>query len=610
MDMKEKIAKAPVLSGVYIFKDDLGRIIYIGKANNLRNRLRSYFQNPPRDFSHKTTKLRKTIADLDYIVVNSQLEALILEANLIKKHRPYFNIRMKDDKRYPLIELTTYEAYPRMRIVRKAENKKSRYFGPYTNTRSMRQAFKLVQKLFKIRTCKYDLDKPLPRPCLDYHIGLCPAPCTRYETIEEYTGRVKKASQLLDGRCRDVISLLKKELETYAENLEFEKCIPIREALVSLEHVCDKQQVVTKAGEDMDFIGIHREDEIAAIALLEVRDGIILNQQRYMMDIPMEENSSVIINNFILQHYKEGFFIPHNIYLPSEIEHVEELETWISSMRGRPVEMRIPERGEKKNLLDMANANAFEYLQMFTTLDRRNLEKHKQELEHLRDLLGLADVPHRIEGYDISNIGGKMATASMVVFQNGEPHKDHYRRFRIETKDEPDDFAMMREALTRRFRNLKLGELESFRETPDLILIDGGKGQLSSAVTAAESEEADNLNIISIAKKEEEIYLPGRSEPLETSPDSPGLNLLRRVRDEAHRFAVSYHRKLRAKKMEISVLDSIPGIAKGRKETLLQSFDSIEDIKNASLFELEQLPGFNRQVAERVLRYLGSSEKE
>jgi excinuclease ABC subunit C len=497
-----------------------------------------------------------------------------------------------------------------MRIVRKAENKKSRYFGPYTNSRSMRHAFKLVQKLFNIRTCKYDLEKPLPRPCLDHHIGLCPAPCTRYISIEEYAGRVRKACQLLDGKSRDVMETLRRDLESYAEKLEFEKCIPIREGLISLEHVCDKQQMVTKAGEDMDFLGIFRGNSIAAIALLEVRDGIILNQQRYMIDIPLEEDNSSVINTFLLQHYREGFYIPHSIYLPEEIEHKEDLEIWIASLRGRSVEMKIPERGEKRSLLDMANTNAEEYLRMFTSLAERNLEKNRKELEHLKELLGLPQVPRRIEAYDISNIGGKLATASMVVFHNGEPLKDHYRRFRIESGEEPDDFGMMREALSRRFRNLKLGELESFRETPDIVLIDGGKGQLSSALTAASNEGADHLNIISIAKREEEIYIPGRSEPLEVSPDSPGLNLLRRVRDEAHRFAVSYHRKLRAKKMEVSILDSIPGIAKTRKETLLQSFDSIDDIKNATLYELEQLPGFNRTVAEKVLRYLGSEEKE
>lgn len=606
MDINDKIKNLPTKSGVYLFKDDLGRIIYIGKANNLRSRVRSYFQSPGTDISPKILWLRNQISDLDYIIVNSPIEALILEANLIRRYKPYFNAQRKDDKRYPLIEITVYEDYPRMRIVRHANNKKSRYFGPYTNSRAMRKTFKLIQKTFKIRTCKYDLEKPLSRPCLDYHINLCPSPCVGYIDNLRYNKLVTRASQFLDGKTRELLRSLRNEMEECSLKLEFEKCAILRDLMKSIQIATDRQQVVTKPGEDMDFIGICRENDMAGISLLEIRDGKILNQKKFIIAIPLEEEISSLLRGFIIQAYREGFFIPPDVYLQERPEDQEEIEDFISGMRGGRVHIRIPLRGDKKKIMDIAVTNARLHLQMKTSMAKRNMEKHKEELDHLQSILSLNNIPHRIEGFDISNISGKMAVASMVVFGDGEPLSEHYRRFKIKGGDEPDDFSMMNEALTRRFKNLKLGELESFREKPDLILIDGGKGQLSAVLKAARDMDIEGIPIISLAKRDEEVYLPGMKEPLPVEKDSPGLKLLRQVRDEAHRFAVSYHRKLRSKKMEVSILDGIPGVARKRKETLLQHFDSIEDIGNATLYELQELPGFNRKVAEQVLRYLGS----
>lgn len=605
-DLIEKLSKLPQKSGVYIFKDNLGRVIYVGKAVNLRNRVRSYFQSPDKDDNPKLRWLRNSIADLDYTVVNSPVEALILESAQIKRYRPYFNVQRKDDKRYPFLEITIHEEFPRIRIVRHADNRKSRYFGPFTSSLSMRRTFKLVQKAFMLRTCKYDLKKPLPRPCLDYHLNLCPAPCVGYISQEDYGKLVERTRRFLEGRTGELLKYLRDQLEEYSASLQFEKCVTLRDLIQSVEHVTSRQQAMTRPGEDMDFIGLARAEGLAGISMLEVRDGRLLNQQKHLMELPLNQDDGSLLNQYVAQQYREGFFIPPAIFVPVEIEERSQLEEWLSGLRGRKVEIRIPERGEKKELLNIAISNAKEFINLKVNLIAANRERHKEELETLRDILGLQDIPRRIEGYDISNISGKMAVASMVVFREGEPLSEHYRRFRIGSKDEPDDFAMMHEALTRRFKNLKLAELESFREKPDLILIDGGKGQLSSVMEAAREQDIDGIPIISLAKREEEIFLPGKSDPLPVDKKSPGLNLLRRVRDESHRFALAYHRKLREKKMEITILDGIPGVAKKRKETLLRHFETIEDIKKASLYDLEQLPGFNRRVAEKILKYLGS----
>ena len=609
MELKDKIEKLPTNSGVYIFKDKLGRIIYIGKAKNLRNRVRSYFQAPGKDINPKIAWLRNSITDMDYIIVNSPVEALILESTLIRRHKPYFNAQRKDDKRYPYIEITQYETYPRMRVVRRPENRRSRYFGPYTSSLSMRRTFRLVQKAFMVRTCKYDIANPLSRPCLDFHINLCPAPCTRYISEEDYGKQVKRACSFLEGKSGEILKFLREDLEEASLNMEYEKCIRMRDLILSIEHISEKRQVVTKPGEDMDFIGISSGEKTFALFILQVRDGRLLGGHKHIMETPLETDNRTILGRFISSHYREGFFIPPILYLPEEPEDKEELEEWLSGLRKKKVTLKVPEKGDRKEILDMAVSNAADHLEMRTRIAVRSLERHKEELEHLREILGMKEIPHRIEGFDISNISGKMATASMVVFLEGEAHTDHYRRFRIRSGEEPDDFAMMHEALTRRFKNLKLGEMESFREKPDLIVIDGGKGQLSSVMQAVEEQEISGIPIISLAKREEEIYLPEESEPIKVDKESPGLRLIRSLRDEAHRFAVSYHRKLRLKKMEISVLDSVPGIGNKRKETLLKNFDSIEDIKNASLYDLEQLPGFSRKAAEEVLRYLSAGEQ-
>lgn len=607
MDLKDKISQLPLKSGVYIFKNSLGKIIYIGKATNLRNRVRSYFTQHGKDTSPKIKWLSSSIDDLDYILVNSPVEALILEADLIKRHRPFFNSRMKDDKRYPFIEITLNEEYPRIRIVRKTPHKKSRYFGPFTGSRAMRETFKVVQKVFQIRTCKYDLKKPLPRPCLDYHIHLCPAPCTGYISVSEYRESVKLAIRFLEGRTQDIIVELNQRLADKSEKLEFEKCILLRDLIKHIEHVTEKRIVMTKPGDDYDFIGISTDEGYAGISVLEIRDGRMLNQFTRLMDLPLDEEHDVILNRFIMEHYRPGMLIPSEILTPLLPCDQSQIQEWLTSIKGRKVELKTPDRGEKKTILQNASANAEEFLNMKLKALRASLEKHREELEELKNILGLSETPNRIEGFDISNLGGKMASASMVVFAGGEPFSEHYRRFKIKSLQEPNDFLMMNEALKRRFKNLNLGEMESFKEKPNLILIDGGKGQLSSVMEAAEEESIKGITIISLAKREEEIFLPDSSKPIRLDRNSPALKLLMRVRDEAHRFAVSHHRKMREKQWDLSILDGIPGIARNRKETLLRAFGSIEAIKQASLYELEELPGFNRKLAESVLRYLGSA---
>lgn len=609
MNLENKLKNLPSQSGVYIFRDDLGRVIYVGKAAVLRDRVRSYFQASSASDSPRLVWLRQAIRDLDYIIVNSPVEALVLEANLIKRHRPYFNVKMKDDKRYPAIEITFYEEYPRMRIVRKTENKKSRYFGPYTSSQAMRRVFKLIQKAFKVRTCKYDIDnKPLERPCLDFHIGLCPAPCVRYVTSDDYRAAVDRACRFLDGRAGEIMRSLAGEIDECSENLEFEKCIPLKNLLDSVKLVTAAQPMVTEPGDDSDFIGLAKVGELAVVAVFQVRDGKVLGRPHHTLEIPLDDPDGAIIQRFVQQYYKPGFFIPQEIFSSALPDYPEEIQSWLGSLAGRNVRLHQPQRGDRKKMTDLAAANAREYLEMSQkTLEGKN-EKTRTYLEDLKDFLQLLQIPRRIEGYDVSNISGTLAVASMVVFLDGEPHNNHYRRFKIKGAEGPDDYAMINEAVSRRLANLKLGELESFKERPDLILIDGGKGQLSAALDAVRESGFEGLNVISLAKREEEVFIPGLSEPLIIDQDSPGLKLLQQVRDEAHRFAVAYHRKLRSRKIEVSILDSIPGISKKRKETLLTKFDSIDEIREASLYELQELPGFNRKVAESVLKFLGTGQ--
>jgi excinuclease ABC subunit C len=608
MDIQDKLERLPPDSGVYLFRDEYGRIIYVGKAASLRSRVRQYFHEQDRGESPLRLWLRQSIRDVDYILVNSPVEALVLEANLIKRHRPFFNVQMKDDKRYPCLELTIYEAYPRMRVVRKTGNKKSRYFGPFTDARAMRRVFKLVQRAFRIRTCKYDIDKPLARPCLDFHIGLCDAPCTRSISAGAYADAVLSACRFLDGRSGEIMASLGRDLEKCSSGLQFEKCARIRDLMASIDHVTGSRHVVTSPGDDGDFIGVATEGRQASVALLQVRDGKVLGQQRYNLETPLESGEEEILFRFIQQYYRPGFYIPPLICTQPEPAERDHLKEWLCSLAERRVELRNPRRGGRKELTMIAAMNAADNLKAASRTGEEKTRRNAAALESLQGILNLPHPPRRIEGFDISNISGVMSAASMVVFVEGEPLSGHYRRFKIMAEGGPDDFGMIREAVARRLRNLKVGGLESFRERPDLILIDGGKGQLSAALSAAVEEGLADIPIASLAKEREEIFVPGIGEPLPAGLDSPGLMLLQRVRDEAHRFALSYHRQMRSAGIQVSILDEIPGISKKRKETLLQSFDSIDSIRKATLYELQELPGFNRKVAESVLRFLGTAK--
>ena len=578
----------------------------MGKATSLKNRVRQYFQEGHRGESPRRQWLVDSIADLEYFILNSPLEALILEADLIKRHRPYFNVRMKDDKRYPCIEITIHEDYPRMRIVRRPDNRHSRYFGPYTDTRAMRRVFKLIQKAFMVRTCKYDLLKLLSRPCLDYHINLCTAPCVGNITREDYRKMVDRACSFLDGRGSSLLQSLKHDLEERSKNLEFERCVLLRDMISSVEHVLSSSPLVTKPGDDGDYLGAVVDEEMAVVVLIQVRDGRTIGQQRYLLEAPENAPPAQVLERFITGHYRKGFFVPPKVYTSMPPANGDFLSEWLSGIRERKVKIITPQRGQKKKITGIALENAREHIKTRGMTFKQKRERNRLALESLEQLLGLPNIPQRIEGYDISNISGTLTVGSMVVFLMGEPYNAHYRQFRVRSVTGPDDFASMEEVLERRLKNLQLGELESFRERPDLILIDGGRGQLNAALSAARKTGLENLNFISIAKREEEIFMPHRHDPVLMDLSDPALQLLQRVRDESHRFAVTYHRKLRKSSMELSILDGIPGVSKKRKETLLRHFDNIDQMKNAGLYELQELPGFNRKVAEAVLRYLGS----
>jgi len=597
---------------VYTFRDAAGKPLYIGKARSLRDRVRSHFR-AGRTLDTRTINMYNRVASVDYITTASEVEALILESNLVKEQKPGYNIKLRDDKHFPYLRIDLNHPYPRVEVVRRREADGARYFGPYTRAGSVRETLRTLRRIFAYRTCSDHRMKSARKPCLDYQIKRCVGPCIGAVSPEEYRSMMEEMCLFLEGRRSSLISRLKSRMEKAAEDLQYEKAAELRDQLRAIQDVTERQSIILEKMEDQDVIGYAVNDETGAVAvqLFFVREGKVVGREGFILENPAAQPGAEIISTFLKQHYgRDAAFIPSRILVPEKLpeEDAEPIEEWLSTVKGRRVRLHRPMRGPRRELMELANRNAAGLLheEEFRRLTRP--EESYARAVALGEALDLPVVPDRIEGYDISNIHGREAVGSMVVFLGGRAAPASYRRFKVRTKSDPDDYAMMQEVLFRRFRRLAgevaAGEDEEdrFGPAPDLILIDGGKGHLAAALEVLDDLGLD-LRILSLAKEHEHIFLPGRRDPLVLPDESPALRLLRHVRDEAHRFAVGYHRLLRRKKARRSELDDVPGVGPVRRTALLRAFGSATRVREAGLDELAAVPEVGEAAARRIYDY-------
>ncbi len=597
----------PTRPGCYIYKDAEGQIIYVGKAINLRNRVRSYFQKTS-DQDFKTRQLVHRIADIEWIVVGSELEALILEMNLIKKHRPRYNIRLKDDKRYPYIKVHWKDPFPKVTVTRQMVNDGSRYFGPYTSVWAVHQTLDVLRRIFPYLTCDREITGKDARPCLYYDIKLCSGPCIGAVNETQYRQLIDDLCQFLDGRTGPIVSRLQQEMEQAAEELKFERAAAIRDQLQAIEKVVEKQKVISSEQLDSDVIAMARDDGEACVQVFFIRGGKMIGREYFVLEGAQDEGDTEVLAQFIKQFYSEAASIPSQVLLPREVEEAQVIQQWLHTSRGNPkVELVVPHQGTPQELVEMATENAAETLRSLRAQWNADTNRQSEALAELQQALNLPEPPNRIECYDISNTQGTYAVGSMVVFEQGVPKKNLYRRFNIQTVVGPDDFASMEEVLTRRFKRWQSAQEQrgpgakldpSFAFLPDLLIVDGGKGQLGRAVAVLkEFNLTDKVPVVGLAKQLEELFLPGQSTSILLPRHSQGLYLVQRIRDEAHRFAITAHRNRRSKEGLASRLDKIPGIGPARRRILLQRFGSLERIQAASLEELMDIKGITEEIA-------------
>jgi len=592
MDLDEKIARVPDRPGVYVYRDGKQQVLYVGKAASLRSRVRSYFQESrPRD--PKTDALVRQIRDLEYIVTDNELEALMLEANLVRRHRPRYNIILRDDKHYPFLKLTTNEEYPRLVVARKVHHDGARYYGPFYPATAMRETLRLTRQLFPLRTCSITIDGKLERPCIQYAIHRCNAPCTGWETREGYARTVEDVAHFLDGRDEELARRLTKEMEEAAAELKFERATVLRDQIQSLNKVRERQKIISTDDVDQDVIGVVRQGSDACVELFFVRKGRLVGQEPFFFDKVAGWTDGEILSAFVRQFYGKAVTPAPEVLLSEELPEAELTTEWLSTLAERRVQVAAPQRGAKRQFVAMAEANAAIALQN-RLLSRDN--RQQLVLEELQRALDLPGLPNRIEGYDISNIQGTEQVGSMVVWENGGMKKDDYKRFRIRTVAGADDFASMAEVLTRRFGKA----LEQGSVLPDLVLIDGGRGQLNAALKVLQDLGLDYIPAVGLAKQAEEVYQPERLHPLVLDPTSPALHTLQRIRDEAHRFAITYHKKLRSKRTIQSVLDTIPGIGPSIRTSLLKTLGSARRVRDSSVAELASVPKVTPKLAQRI----------
>ena len=592
MALDEKLARLPDRPGVYIYKDAKAQVIYVGKAASLRSRVRSYFQES-RPHDPKTDSLVRQIADLEYIVTDNELEALMLEANLVRKHRPRYNIILRDDKHYPFLKLTTEEEFPRLLVARKVRDDGATYFGPFYPATAMRETLRLTRQLFPLRTCSIAIDGRLERPCIQYSIHRCNAPCTGWETRDGYADTVRRVKSFLEGKDEDLAQTLTKEMEAAAAEMKFERAAVLRDQIQSLNRVRERQKIISVEELDQDVLGVVRQGGDACVELFFVRKGRLVGQEAFFFDKVQGWADGEILSAFVSQFYGKNVTPPPEILISEEITESELVTEFLSGLARRRVHLLVPQRGTRREFVAMAEANAAIALQNHL-LSRGNRVQLVQE--DLQRALGLAGLPNRIEGYDISHIQGTEQVGSLVVWENGGMKKDDYKRYKIKTVTGADDFASLREVLTRRFSRA----LEEGGVLPDLVLIDGGRGQLNVGATVLAELGLDDIPVVSLAKQQEEVYRTDSLDPLVLDPTAPALQTLQKVRDEAHRFAITYNKTLRGKRTLQSVLDTIPGVGPTIRTSLLKTLGSARRVREASVAELAAVPKVTPKMAQRI----------
>ena len=670
VDLAASVDTLPRKPGVYLMRDVTSAVIYVGKAVDLRSRVRSYFQ-PSAWENPKVRAIVSEVADLDFIVTDSELEALILEANLIKRHRPRYNVRLKDDKRYPYIKITWADPFPRVLVTRRMEQDGSRYFGPFTSASAVHQTLDLLRKSFPYLTCNREITARDARPCLYYDIRLCLGPCIGAVTQEEYRVMIRGLTRFLEGRSEEVIAGLEARMKVAADDWDFEQAASLRDQLQAVRCVVERQKIVSSVGTDQDVVAFAREEGDACVQIFFIRGGKLLGREYFVLEGAQDEDEREVITAFLKQFYEEAAYIPPEVLLPEQIEEALIIEQWLKRKRGAKVTLRVPRRGQKRGLVALAAENAAETLTALRAQWQADAHKHEQALAELQEALGLPSPPVRIECYDISTTQGTEIVGSMVVFVHAVPRKSEYRRFIVRSVQGQDDYASMREVLQRRFRRWQMaaggsvgdlrptggdlrptqsasvaegllteasfdrahgGSVRDLRPTegdlrptegdlrptvlgsrdikgwaklPDLLIVDGGRGQLGVVTEVLkEFDLLARVPVAALAKQREEIFLPGQGKPILLPPRSQGLFLVQRVRDEAHRFAVTHHRIRRRRAGVASQLDSIPGVGPARRKALLKAFGSLDNIRAASVKQLAAVPGIPRTVAQAIKEHL------
>jgi excinuclease ABC subunit C len=614
-NLEEQLKLLPDKPGVYIMKDVDGQIIYIGKAVSLKNRVRQYFQSS-KNHAPKVRAMVENIEEFEYIITDSELEALILECNLIKKHKPKYNILLKDDKHYPYIKVTIHEDYPRVIMTRKIDKDKARYFGPYSGAYAVRETIEIIKKLFPIRTCNRVMGKNTrERPCLNHYIGRCVAPCQGDVNKDEYKNMMKDICLFLSGKQEELISEMEKKMSNAAEAMEYEKAAEYRNKIAAIKQIQEKQKVLSSALEDEDVIAFAQSEDKTCVQIFFIRGGKLIGREHFMLEDVNHSSIKELLNEFVKQFYSGTVFIPREILLQEEIDEIKIIESWLTGKRGSKVYIKVPQKGEKRDLVELAAKNALITMQHFSEKLMRDKKMSEGAIEELSDILNLETIPRRIEAFDISNIQGVDPVGSMVVFIDGKPKNSEYRRFKIKTVIGANDYASMQEVVERRFRH-GLEEVDRIKEQmieidggkfsnfPDIILIDGGEAQVNSAL-----EVLNGLNItipVYGMVKDDRHRTRGliyNGEEMQISPTCEAFKLITRIQDEAHRFAITYHRSLRGKGITRSVLDDIQGIGENRKKALMKHFGSIDKVKEADIDRLKEAPGMNIRSAEAVYEF-------
>ena len=608
-DIQEELKKLPARPGVYIMHDENDHIIYVGKAISLKNRVRQYFQSS-RNKGVKIEQMVTHIRRFEYIVTDSELEALVLECNLIKEHHPKYNTMLMDDKTYPFIKVTTNEPFPRVILSRKMLRDKAKYFGPYTSSQAVRDTIDLIHKLYHLRNCNRSLPRDIgkERPCLNYHIKQCDAPCQGYISQEEYGKSVTEVLRFLNGNYDGVLKELEEKMNAASEALEFERAIEYRELISSVKKVAQKQKITDSSGEDRDVLAVASEEEDAVVQVFFIRSGRLIGRDHFYLRISKGESASEILNSFVLQYYAGTPFIPGELMLQDEVEDKELLEAWLTSKRGQKVTLKVPKKGTKEKLIELARENA----ELVLSKDKERLKREEGRtigaVKEIASMLGLNEIV-RMEAYDISNTNGFESVGSMVVYERGRPKRNDYRKFKIRGVQGADDYGSMREVLTRRFthglkereENAELGKFTAF---PDLIMMDGGKGQVNVALQVLDELHLQ-IPVCGMVKDDHHrtrgLYYCNEELPVDKA--SEAFRLITRIQDEAHRFAIEYHRQLRGKGQVHSILDDIDGIGPARRKALMRHYASLEDIRRAELEELAKIPSMNEKAAESVYNF-------